>query len=151
VLRAGFNYGPGSASIEALHHALISGSGLTGIQSNHAASWVHGADLAQAIVLAAEQQPAGEIFNIAADEPVTVNAFVDQFADALGVDHPTRREMPQFIGNLTTPALTRALMSTAFQVSSAKASERLGWSPDYANVASGFEQTLLSWRATEAS
>ena len=79
------------------------------------------------------------------------DAFVDQFAEALGVDRPTRRDMPQFIENLTTPAITRALMATAFQVSSAKARERLGWSPDYPDIESGLEQTLLSWRATETS
>ena len=150
VLRAGFNYGPGNAITEALHQALINGTGLSSVNSDNAASWVHGADLAQAIVLAAEQQPAGEVFNVASDKPVTVNDFVDQFADAVGVARPTRRDMPQIIENLTTPALTRSLMSITFQVSSAKAKEQLGWSPDYADLDAGIEQTLLAWRAAEA-
>lgn len=150
VLRAGFNYGPGSASIRLLQHKLINRGALAGINSDHLASWVHGADLATAVVLAAEQQPAGDIFNVADDEPVTVNAFVDDFADSMSVARPTRRSLPSFLEPFTTTALSRALMATAFQVNTAKAKAQLGWSPAYPDHESGMEQTLLTWRAAEA-
>ena len=42
VLRAGFNYGPGSDSIRALQHDLINRGALAAINSDHMASWVHG-------------------------------------------------------------------------------------------------------------
>lgn len=148
VLRAGFSYGAESASLRALQRALIDkGSLLLGAGD---ASWVHTADLVSAIIKVIEHQPAGEIFNIADDTPVSPGAFADHFADSMGVKHPGRTNLPEPIMNLTVPATTRALLDTSFKASSAKAQQNLGWSPQYPSYESGVEQTLLILRATEA-
>ncbi len=147
VLRAGFNYGPGSQSVRALYHALISRG--TVMVGHHPVSWVHNADLASAVARTVSQQPAGEIFNVADDNPVSPAAFVDQFADNMGVSRPGKGGLPFGLAMLTGSADERALMDAAFKVSSAKAKEKLGWSLQFPTIKSGIEQTLLAWRAAE--
>ena len=148
VLRAGFTYGPESASIRALQRALISGGNLH--LADHQASWIHTDDLASAIVAAAEQQPAGEIFNIVDDAPVSPGAFVDHFAASMGLNPPGRASVPQPLKQYVIPDAVRALLATSGVASNAKAKEKLGWSPAYASYQNGIEQTLLMWRAAEA-
>jgi nucleoside-diphosphate-sugar epimerase len=148
VLRAGYNYGAENASLKAIQKALIGkGSMLLGKGD---ASWIHTSDLVAAIVAAVEQQPAGEIFNIVDDTPVSPGTFVDHLADSMGVKHPSPSRMPEPIMNLTVPVTTRALMNTSFKAANAKARKSLNWSPQFASYESGIEQTLLNLRATEA-
>ena len=148
VLRAGFTYGPGNQSVQALRQALVDRGAVS--VSDHPASWVHSDDLTSAVVLVAEQQPGGEIFNVADDNPMSPAAFVDQFADSLGVTRPRRISLPVSLRDVLTPADERALLDISVKASSDKIKSQLGWSPQYPNCAAGFEQTLLAWRATEA-
>lgn len=148
VLRAGYTYGPGSQSLQALRQMLVDKGAVT--VSDHPASWVHSADLASAVVLAAEQQPAGEIFNVVDDDPISPAAFVDQFADSLGITRPRRASVPVSLREMLIPSAERALIDTSVKASNAKIKSQLGWSPQYPTSTSGFEQTLLAWRAAEA-
>lgn len=148
VLRAGFNYGPGSQSIQALQQALISRGSVN--VGHHPASWVHTADLASAVVQVVNQPVGGEIFNVADDNPVSPAAFVDQFADSMGVNRPGKGGLPFGLGQWLVSPDERALLEASFKASSAKARERLGWKPQFPNVRAGIEQTLLALRAAEA-
>ncbi|MBZ0303885.1 MAG: NAD-dependent epimerase/dehydratase family protein, partial [Anaerolineae bacterium] len=148
VLRAGFNYGPDSQSTIALRHALIS-RGTVNVGQG-AASWIHSSDLVQAILQAVVQQPAGEIFNIADDQPTSAAEFVDAFADRLGVRHPSKTNLPDSLRQVLVPADERALLDASVKVSTAKAKAQLGLSLQYATIQAGIDQTLLAWRATEA-
>ena len=151
VLRAGYNYGPGSDSLKAMHRALTDRSMLELGDETNCAAWVHGLDLANAIVLAVEQQPAGEIFNISDGNTLSPSAFAHRFADALGVQPPRRVALPSALRQLMSDATSRALLETSVKVSSEKAREHLGWTPQYKTIESGLEQTLLVWRAAQAT
>jgi nucleoside-diphosphate-sugar epimerase len=148
VLRAGYTYGPDNKSLQALRQMLVDRGAVT--VSEQPASWVHVADLTSAVALAVEQQPGGEIFNVADDDPISPAAFVDLFADSIGVTRPRRVSLPASLRDMLTPPDERALLETSFKVSSDKIKTRLGWSPQYPTVAPGLEQTLLAWRAAEA-
>jgi nucleoside-diphosphate-sugar epimerase len=148
VLRAGYTYGPDNQSLQALRQMLVDRGTVT--VSDQPASWVHSADLTSAVVLAAEQQPGSEIFNVADDDPVSPAVFVDQFADSLGVTRPRRVSLPVSLREMLTPPAERALLDVSFKASSAKIKSQLGWSPQYPTAAPGLEQTLLAWRAAEA-
>lgn len=151
VLRAGFNYGPGIASLQALHRALMN-RGVPDLGSaDSSASWVHEADLAAAVVRAAEQQPAGEIFNIVDASIHSPLAFANTFAAQLDVLPPRPVSLPSFVRQFTSDASNRAILATSVTASAAKAQESLGWTPSYATVETGLEQTLLAWRAAQVS
>jgi nucleoside-diphosphate-sugar epimerase len=147
VLRAGFNYGPGSQSIQALRQALIS-RGAVSVGRNPA-SWIHNADLASAIALCIAEQPAGEIFNVADDNPVSPAEFVDQFADSMGVARPGKGGLPPVLRQALVHPNERALLDISVRAQNTKAKEKLGWTLQYASIAAGIEQTLLAWRAAE--
>jgi nucleoside-diphosphate-sugar epimerase len=146
VLRAGFNYGPGSDSLLALHRALIN-RGMLDLGSSEHAVWVHEADLARAAVLAVEKQPAGEILNVTDGNDLSPLAFAQAFASSLGVPPPRPVNLPGFVRRFTGGS--SALLTTSVQATSAKAAETLDWSPQYADIASGLEQTLLARRAAQ--
>jgi nucleoside-diphosphate-sugar epimerase len=148
VLRAGYTYGPGNQSLQALRQILVS-RGMVSVSENPA-SWVHSNDLASAVVLAAEKQPDGEIFNVADDNPISPAAFVDQFAKSLGVTPPRRVSLLAGLRDVLTPADERALLDVSFKASSDKIKSQLGWSPQYPDSTAGIEQTLLAMRAAEA-
>lgn len=149
VLRAGFNYGPGTASLNALHRALMNRGMLDLGDQETAMSWVHEGDLARAAILAAQQQPAGEVFNVAAADNHSPLAFANAFAESLGVPPPRPANMPAFLRDWTSNATSRALIENGVTVDSTKLRKALGWEPEYETVARGLEQTLLAWRAAQ--
>jgi nucleoside-diphosphate-sugar epimerase len=149
VLRAGLNYGPDSDSIHALHRALIS-RGPVNVGSSDSACWIHQTDLANAIVLAVTHQPPKAVFNIVDDQPLSPAAFVDSFADHLGVARPGKTNLPTSLAQImqrTIPAGHRALLATSVRASNISAKERLGWQLEYPTSETGIAQTLLAWRA----
>lgn len=150
VLRAGLLYGPESASLAALRATLLDGGGLPGGVGEGLASWLHHEDLALAAALAAEQRPAGAIFNVADGRPATRGDFLRHFAGRMGLPLPQPGRMnaildrlPRFGGDAGPAALSFAVNSDAIR-------ERLGWAPAYPDLESGLEQTLLTWRAAAA-
>ncbi len=147
VLRAGFIYGPNSSTIMALRDGLR-GSGSLPLGDDHnIVNWVHTSDLAQAIVLAAEQQPANEIFNIVDDHPVSAGAFADYFAEQYGVKKPSRQRMPEMLAQFMVNPAQRALLDVSAKADNSKAKQQLGWTLKYPNQHAGVEHTLLAWRA----
>ena len=145
VLRAGYIYGPQSEAFAALRDNL-GRPVITG--GNEAYSnWVYLDDLAQALILAAEQQKAGEVFNIVDDTPTSPRAFVNGFAESLGLAHP-RPALPF----LARPGKEQAaLLENSVRVKNDKARTQLGWSPKYPGFRQGIEQALLYWRAGQSA
>ncbi len=150
ILRAGLLYGPESASLSALRAALLDGGGLPPGIAQGMASWLHFEDLALAVALAAEQQPAHAILNVADDRPATRSAFLEHFAQRMGLLPPQPGRFGAVLHMLRRPAAGSALLASAFSVSNARIRATLGWAPQYADVESGLEQTLLAWRAAAA-
>jgi nucleoside-diphosphate-sugar epimerase len=149
VLRAGFNYGPEDAAAQTLSDGIRRGRGLYLGDSHSVMNWIHAADLAHAAILAAEQQPAGHIFNIVDNEPTSASAFASHLAVSLGLPAPVSATMPGFVLRRTTSDMQRTLLATSVRLKNDKAKQVLGWTPKYATIQSGLEQMLLSWRAQE--
>ncbi len=149
VLRAGFMYGGETASIHALGDILKHGRSPYLGDSHSIHNWVHEADLAQAAILAAEKQPAGEIINVVDDEPVSAAAFASYLAIGQGMDQLATNTSPLFILKRTTSDVQRLLLDTSARLKNDKAKQTLGWQPRYPNYKAGLEQTMLQWRASE--
>jgi len=150
VLRAGYVYGP-SDDFSALRDAVVAGKGLLLGEGDTVASWVYVSDLASAVVAAAEQQPAGEIFNIADDHPVSIAGFAEHFAADLGVGHPARRRLPPGVANILVNKTHMALLSGSAKAKTDKAKSQLGWKLKFPDQQQGISQALLTWRAHEAA
>jgi nucleoside-diphosphate-sugar epimerase len=149
VLRAGYVYGPDNNDLLAFRGNLADGASVTLGEENHYANWIHAADLAAAIILAAERQPAGEVFNIADDHPISPVGFANNFASVLGVGEVARRRLPPFANNLLANKMQTALLNTSAKAKNDKAKSQLGWTLKYPQQQVGIEQMLLAWRAHE--
>ncbi len=150
VLRAGSVYGPENVQTAALNTALIAGHALPLGDDDRLASWVHAHDLAQAVVLAAEQQPAGAIFNIADDHPAAVAAFAGALAASHGLPAPRRQWLPPLGRQAFMHPAHQAILASSARAAADRAKTELGWQPRYPDYRAGLEQTLLAWRAAVA-
>jgi len=152
ILRAGFVYGAEGDGNLALRESLRQGKPLV-VSDNHTyGNWIYAGDLAAAAIRAAEQRPAGTIVNIVDNEPVSPAAFVDHFAERLGLTHAIRLpSRPAFASRNATTEMQRALWDMSLRVKNDKAKAELGWTPRYPTYREGIEQTLLMWRAEQAA
>jgi nucleoside-diphosphate-sugar epimerase len=151
VLRAGTVYGANDPGMRTLGEAVRRGRSvyLGNAHSHH--NWIHEVDLARAIVMAAEQQPAGQVFNIVDDNPASPTEFAGFVASSLGMPKPAPLSVPTFaLGRMTSEA-QRILLDSSARAKNDKAKETLGWSPRYPGFQTGIEQALMIWRAEEAT
>lgn len=149
VLRAGFIYGGETASVHALGDVIRRGRSPYLGDSHSVHNWIYEADLAQAAVLAAEKQPAGEIINVVDDEPVSALAFANYLATGLGMSALEASSQPAFVLQRSTSPIQRLLLDASARLKNDKAKQVLGWQPRYPNYRAGLEQTMLQWRASE--
>ena len=147
VLRFGFLYGAGSDEFMALRDTLRLGRPLLVGPDNTQANWVYISDAARAVILAAEQHPAGALLNIVDDQPASPAAFLRYFADSNGFSIPSA--LPQFAARRLLPKTQQAILNLNSHVDNAAAKELLGWSPRFASYTQGIDDTLLSWRSQE--
>ncbi len=147
VLRSGTVYSGEDAAVASLGDEIRRGRSVYLGDSHAATNWIHAADLARAAVLAAEQQPAGQTFNIVDDQPASAAAFVGHLSAALGMGEPSAMQVPEFALNIVTSAAQRNLLNTSVRAKNDKAKQVLGWTPKYPTHTAGLEQTLLVWRA----
>jgi len=149
ILRPGFVYGAHGDAHIAFRDALRHGKPLVVNDGHQYANWIYAGDLASAAIRAAQQQPNGEIFNIADDHPASPAEFVDYFAAAFGVGKAARlpsSRLPGFAAR-NVNAMQRILWDMSLRVKNDKAKAQLGWSPRYPSYREGIEQALLAWRA----
>jgi nucleoside-diphosphate-sugar epimerase len=96
---------------------------------------VHVDDVAAALVLAAENGPAGSIYHVVDDEPVTFYDFMALTAEALGVGAPRRIPVAlarALAGGNAVEAVIRSARS-----SNAKIKRELGWQARYPTAREG--------------
>ncbi len=149
VLRAGFVYGGETPGIHALGEVIRRGRSPYLGDSHSVHNWIYESDLAQAAVLAAEKQPAGEIINVVDNEPVGALAFANYLATGLGMSALEATTTPMFVLQRSTGAIQRVLLDSSVRLKNDKAKQVLGWQPRYPNYRVGLEQTMLQWRASE--
>jgi nucleoside-diphosphate-sugar epimerase len=147
VLRFGYLYGPTAPVLAGLKRTLM-GSRPMPAASSAPAGWVHDADAARALVLAATAQPSGAVLDIVDDAPTAPQAFLAYFAQAQGLAVPG---LPPFIGRLLESRMQAALSDIAYTGSPAAAREALGWRPRFSTVHAGIDDILLQWRAVSSA
>lgn len=145
VIRAGRLYGAGEDGTEALIETLRRGRGVVTGDAHAVTSWVHVADLAAALVLAAEQQPAGQVFNVADETPAAPVELVHYLAESLGM--PAPGQPPSFPLRPASNDVLDTLLAASARIRSDKARQTLGWQPRYSSYRAGLDQTLLVRRA----
>jgi 2-alkyl-3-oxoalkanoate reductase len=147
ILRFGFIYGAESPAIVSLREALMR-NGRVLLGSGHArANWVQADDAARAVALSVAQRPVGETLNIVDDQPAAPAAFVAQFAKSMGLSAPG--QPPALLLKWTQNADVLAMLEMPSGASNAESKAKLGWALKYPSFATGIEQALMVWRATE--
>jgi nucleoside-diphosphate-sugar epimerase len=96
---------------------------------------VHVHDVAHALVLAAEQAPAGSLYHVVDDQPISFYDFLALTANRLGVGAP--RRAPVWLARLIAGqnAVDAAVRSA--RSSNAKIRRELGWEPRYPTAETG--------------
>jgi nucleoside-diphosphate-sugar epimerase len=91
-------------------------------------------DAAGATVLALDRAPAGAVYDIVDDRPVSFSEIVMTVAEYTGSSAPWR--VPAWIPRLLAPYMAR-LISVRMPLSNAKARTELGWRPRYPSIREG--------------
>ncbi len=148
IIRPSHVYGPGGWYANELLPRLR-GPGRLAVVGGGENLWdvVHVEDVAAALVLAASA-PAGSVYHVADDEPITYYDFMALSAAALGVGAPRRipAALARMIaGRNAVDALVRSARS-----SNAKIKRELGWRPRYATASDGVPAVVRALSASPA-
>lgn len=146
ALRYGGFYGPGAGTQEMVamlrRRSLPTPRGGGGI-----ATWVYIEDAAAATVAALERGRAGEVYNIADDQPVTWGRFLGEMAAIFGAPRPF--EVPSWLFR-AMPYAYATLMSN-LPLSNAKAKRELGWAPSAPTIHEGLQRTVEALRQAQSA
>lgn len=121
ILRGGFFYGPETFE-DAWRDAARQGALQLPGDGTGRLSLIHVADMARAVIMAAEQAPVHSIYNVVDDQPVTYAEFFAHLAAVTGSAQPTNG------GPASLPS---------FSCSNIRLKTELGWSPAYPTYRSG--------------
>jgi nucleoside-diphosphate-sugar epimerase len=99
-------------------------------------------DVASAIADAAERAPAGSIYHVADDEPITFYDFMALTAQALGVGAP--RRVPQALARLIAGRGAVDAVVRSARSSNAKIKRELGWQPRFASARDGVPDAVAA-------
>jgi nucleoside-diphosphate-sugar epimerase len=102
-------------------------------------SFVHVDDAAAATVAAIEQEARG-IYNVADDDPAPAATWLPELARILGAKPP--RHVPVWIARLAAGEAAVSMFTQIRGASNAKAKRELGWQPDHATWRDGFRRGL---------
>ena len=150
IIRSGYIYGGHSSETAALADAIKGSQRLPA--GGRPASWIHEDDLAAAVValLESDEASAGiELFNAAAEAPVTPNDFSSALSAALGLGSP-RFVSTGFLSSLREKSLRDKLLERQIIIDSSAMRQRFGWAPAHGSVESGLEASALVWRMQDA-
>jgi 2-alkyl-3-oxoalkanoate reductase len=92
-------------------------------------SWIDLEDAARAVADVLERAPAGAIYNVVDDEPVTMRDYIGEIVRLTDAKPP--RRMPHWLIKLGASYVAAAFGGGRLPVSNAKLKDELGWSPRY--------------------
>jgi len=139
VLRYGLFYGPAAGTTVRMI-AMSKRRLLPTIRDDRSLlSNIHVDDAASATVAALERAPAGSVYDIVDDRPVSFSEIVEQLAVAVGAPRPL--SVPAWLPRLLMPYTAR-MISLRVPLSNEKARADLGWRPLYSTIREGLAQTL---------
>ena len=96
---------------------------------------IHLDDVVSATLAALDRAPAGSVYDIVDDQPVSTSEIIRTLADYSGSPAPFR--VPSWLPRLVSPYLAR-MTSMRLPLSNAKAKAELGWRPKYPTIHEGF-------------
>jgi nucleoside-diphosphate-sugar epimerase len=139
VLRYGLFYGPETGSTAqmiamAKRRMLPTIRGDQGLLSS-----IHVEDAASATVAALDRAPAGGVYDIVDDRPVSFSEIVETLAAAAGAPRPFA--VPAWVPRLMMPYMAR-MIALRLPLSNEQARADLGWRPAYPTIREGLAQTL---------
>jgi nucleoside-diphosphate-sugar epimerase len=135
VLRVAGIYGPGRGH---LFQQFVRGEARLE-SGNRWINMVHLEDVAGAIATVLDRGRAGEIYNVADDEPVTQRDFLRHFADSLD------RPLPPVAEPSAAPG-ARKRGTTNKRVSNRKLRDQLGWAPIFPSHREGYAAAIRAVR-----
>jgi nucleoside-diphosphate-sugar epimerase len=97
-------------------------------------------DVATALASAAERAPAGGVYHVADDEPITFFDFVALTAQALGVGPP--RRIPVWLASIVAGRDPVRAATRSARSSNARTKVELGWRPEYPSAESGVPDAI---------
>jgi nucleoside-diphosphate-sugar epimerase len=100
---------------------------------------IHLDDAVSATVRALDAAPAGSVYDIVDDEPVSLTEIVETVADYTGSARPLK--VPAWLPRLVAPYMAR-MTSVRMPLSNVKAKAELGWYPKYSTMRDGLAQLL---------
>lgn len=92
-------------------------------------SWIELEDAARAVADALERAPAGSVYNVVDDEPVSMRDYIGEIARLTGSKPP--RRMPYWLINAGASYVAPAFGRGRLPISNARLKQDLGWSPRY--------------------
>jgi nucleoside-diphosphate-sugar epimerase len=143
IIRPSHVYGPGGWYAHEIVKRLQEPGRLVVI-GNGKNLWdvVHVDDVAAACLDGAEKAPAGAIYHVADDEPLTQYEFVALTAQALGVGKP--RCIPKALAKLVAGPNTVIAVARSARSSNAKIKRELGWTPRFPSAKQGVPAAVAS-------
>jgi nucleoside-diphosphate-sugar epimerase len=96
---------------------------------------VHVSDVVEALILAAESAPAGSVYHVVDDEPITFYDFMALTARSLGIGAP--RRIPAAVARLVAGGNAVDAVVRSARSSNAKIKRELGWRPRFPSAREG--------------
>jgi nucleoside-diphosphate-sugar epimerase len=134
ILRLGLFYGPGVGSTDFMLRLLRRRMMVLPGGGRGLGSWIHVEDGAAAVVAALERGPAGAVFNVVDDEPVSMAELTGEMARALGLPRP--RSIPRWLARLGG-RYGGMIAGAKLEVSNERIKDELGWEPRYPTYREG--------------
>lgn len=146
VVRPSHVYGPGGWYANELI-AQLRQPGRFAVVGSGENLWdvVHVADVARALVLAAESASAGSVYHVVDDEPIGFYDFMNLTARALGLGAP--RRLPVALARLVAGRNAVDAIVRSARSSNAKIKRELGWRPEFPNARAGIAASVASLTA----
>ena len=145
ILRPPIVYGTGSAFKEFFLDLMRRGLFRVVGDGSYYIDVVHVEDCAAAYRLALERPPVGETFLIVDDEPVTLRAFADTLARAMGKRRPG--SAPAFLARLVAGRDAVQILQESVRLRNGKTKSALGWAPRYPTYREGVPAVVQRYRA----
>jgi nucleoside-diphosphate-sugar epimerase len=136
VIRPSHVYGPGGWYANELV-AQLRKPGRFAVIGSGENLWdvVHVRDVVQALILAAESAPAGSIYHVADDEPITFYDFMALTARSIGTGAP--RRIPAALARIVAGGNAVDAVVRSARSSNAKIKRELGWRPRFPSASEG--------------
>jgi nucleoside-diphosphate-sugar epimerase len=136
VIRPSHVYGPGGWYANELV-AQLRRPGRFAVIGSGENLWdvVHVSDVVEALILAAETAPAGSIYHVADDEPISFYDFMALTARSIGIGPP--RRIPAALARIVAGGNAVDAVVRSARSSNGKIKRELGWRPQFPSASEG--------------